>query len=358
MSGSIEIKQVAEAQNHLHRDLGSLINGCASSRLEFAAALLSRRFARLRRANQTILEHRLFRRSLPTLLAEAEEIQVPPYEGSNKHVLNMIEALEPLNDDLLGAYVHGSLGTYEEIGYSDFDALVVIRDEVFDSQHRLAGLAAKLSSLQKIMFRFDPLQHHGWFVLVEADLGFYCDAYFPRELFKYAKSLFRNQGTEICLTARDSFTESSEIFMTLCHSILSRIDRGHFPRTLYGLKSLLSEVMILPALYVHLRDGNAVYKKYSFDLASADFTTESWEIMRKISAIRAGWNYIVPRYRTTGRSLPPPLSQVCMRLLSPPIPDALAVRLNKEFYSRISQLIAQMRQALVSRTESRPPASV
>ncbi len=59
----------------------------------------------------------------------------------------MTRKLSTVKDDLFGAYVHGSLGTYEEIGYSDFDALVIIKDDVFHSRQRLAALAAELGPI-------------------------------------------------------------------------------------------------------------------------------------------------------------------------------------------------------------------
>jgi hypothetical protein len=166
--------------------------------------------------------------------------------------------------------------------------------------------------------------------------------------------MLRDQGTTVRVTARDSQTESLGIFVSLCDHITTRLHHGRFPRTLYELKSLLSEVMILPALYVQLKSGNAVYKKYSYDLARADFSERTWEIMEKISAIRAGWNYDVPWHRTISRTLPAPLSRIGMRYLSPSIPDALSVHLNKKFYSDIVQFVIHMRQTLTDKPGGNP----
>ena len=49
-----------------------------------------------------------------------EQIQVAPYTGRNQHVRRMAEYLQDtIADSLVGAYVHGSLGTGDEIAYSD-----------------------------------------------------------------------------------------------------------------------------------------------------------------------------------------------------------------------------------------------
>ena len=63
-------------------------------------------------------------------------------------------------DTVIGI-IHGSLGTDEDIAYSDFDALVIIRQIAFRDPRLLADICQKLTDLQRIMFLQDPLQHHG-----------------------------------------------------------------------------------------------------------------------------------------------------------------------------------------------------
>ena len=108
-----------------------------------------------------------FRNSKSSAGSIGKEIVITPYTGSNRYALGMKEYLAAnLAGELFDVLVHGSLGTGEEIAYTDFDALVILKDQVFDSPGRLRNVAMKLSRARRFMYEFDPLQHHGWFVLV------------------------------------------------------------------------------------------------------------------------------------------------------------------------------------------------
>ena len=60
-------------------------------------------------------------------------IDVPPYTSGNAQARQLMAELAPLANHLAGAYVHGSIATDEEVPYSDFDALVILRDSAFES---------------------------------------------------------------------------------------------------------------------------------------------------------------------------------------------------------------------------------
>lgn len=251
-----------------------------------------------------------------------------------------------LNENLLGAYVHGSLGTYEEIPYSDFDALVIIKNEVFESSQRLAEVAKKLYLAQAIMFDFDPLQHHGWFVLTEAQLKSYPDYYFPVELFKYAKSLFPDKGLELEISIKDSPQKYKESFDNLSAGITERIDKRKYPPNIYHLKGLLSQFMLLPALYVQVRDKKGIFKKYSFGEAKKDFSERDWSIMDKVSSLRENWFYEMSPFKKWLITKPTQISRFIAKKYAPSIPKKMRERLTEEFYQRIRHLAAAMQNRL------------
>lgn len=245
-----------------------------------------------------------YRRGAPALIAQFRataaarapapgpggiEFDITPYEGANPHARRMMAELEPLAPWLAGAYVHGSVGSGEELAYSDFDALVILRDSVFDSATTLARVAAQLGRLRRHMFAYDPLQHHGWFALLEGDLANYCQAWFPAALFPWCRSLLPDTGRRLRLRPRDSTAEYRAAFDGLASATLRQI--GHRPPLddAYRLKGLLSQFMLLPSLYLQARDGTAVFKRESFALAARDFPPAAWSAMERVSAVRAAW---------------------------------------------------------------------
>ena len=223
-------------------------------------------------------------------ISETVSVTVEDYPYNNKHVIALgIFLQRNLKDDLAGAYVHGSVGTDELIAYSDFDALVIIKDAVFDDEKKLIRVALKLKEAEQFMYALDPLQHHGWFVLTESDLSNYNNHYFPVELFAHAKSILATglKKLKIIIADDDNFQSP---FIGLCKIIERTTSYQKCPQTLYDLKTLLSGFMLLPALYVQQRDGKAVFKKYSFEKAKTDFEKEEWKIMDQVSTIRSQWN--------------------------------------------------------------------
>lgn len=274
----------------------------------------------------------------------SDHVKIEVYQGKNSHVLRMMEFLSDLKDDLVGAYLHGSLGTYEEVFFSDFDALVIIKDEVFEIPERLAQVAHKIYSAQAIMFDFDPLQHHGWVVLTEADLRFYPEDQFPRELFRYAKSLFPHHGREFNICSQDPSRNVLQGFENLSQSAAKLIARSRSIRNLFELKILLSQFMLLPSLYVEMRDRKGIYKKFSFETARVDFNSADWSIMEDVSSIRDKWFYeISPRWRKL-MTKPTRFSRFLARTYSPAVPREMKVILSDVFYQRMSNLIELMRK--------------
>jgi predicted nucleotidyltransferase len=275
-----------------------------------------------------------------------QHVKIEVYQGKNSHVLRMMEFLSDLKEDLLGAYLHGSLGTYEEVPFSDFDALVILKDELFKTPDRLARAALQINSAQAIMFDFDPLQHHGWFVLTEADLESYPGDYFPVELFRHAKSLYPDQGLELRIRAEDSSQSIRQTFENLIQSITKLIDRKKPHRNMYWLKILLSQFMLLPALYVEIRDQKGIYKKFSFEAARVDFDAQDWSIMEEVSLLREKWFFEISPFWRGLMTKPTKMSRFLVRTYPPAIPKEIEKKLKEDFYRRMSHLIVLMQRKI------------
>ena len=276
-----------------------------------------------------------------------ETIEVERYNGANGYVLQMTGYLDKyLYDDLFGVYVHGSLGTCEEIAYSDFDALVIIKNNVLENPGRLAYVAKKLYGARKFMHKMDPLQHHGWFVLTENDLEDYPQNYFPKELFKYAKSLFPVKGFNIKFSPDPLEQDSRAPFYGLAMSMRVELENEDYPRDMYQLKGLLSRFMLLPALYCLAKNGKGIFKKFSFAEAKKDFSDPVWRIMDEVSAIRREWRCsvnILQRYLISRTS---PMLLRFKRKIGPKVPADIKKKLSLDFYEAILDLIEQMEEKL------------
>lgn len=345
---------LSSSPDAFHRMLPRYVNGGCLFRRDRVGGLIHSGLPFRLNAARVIRRFEQFRRTISAVPVKAPiSVDVEPYAGRDPHVIQMMDYLHAhLRGALVGAYVHGSLGTYEATPYSDFDALVILRDEVFSSPSRLIRTARMLDTARSIMLQFDPLQHHGWFVLTEAQLSAYPEHYFPSPLFEYAKALLPAQGCTLTVSPVAAPGRHRDGVLNLSASIIHRIERRRFPANLYELKFVLSQFMLLPAMYVQARDGQGVFKKYTFDLARTDFRDDDWLVMDEVSAIRQNWEPVRQGVRwwllTRGNK---PIRSLTSRW-APGIPRSLQRVLTEDFYSRMQRLALRMRQ----RVEQMEPA--
>lgn len=339
------MKNVSNQQSQFHHDLNAYINQCGHSRSDRIFSLIWPKpiFGKLAKSlSRDFLD---LESRLPKTASSSLEISIQDYEGSDISVVKMMSGLEPIKNDLVGAYLHGSLATDEKINYSDFDAIVILKSSSARRPERLACLASKLNKLRQIMNQADPLQHHGWFVITELDLLHYCDAYFPTALFEFSKSLFKTHGQRIEVIPRDSQSEIRAAFDALSNAVIVKTQDSPPPGNLFELKSLLSQFMLLPALYIQAQKAQGVFKKHSFQMAKIDFIDESWEIMDRVSEIRQTWpaHNTGLRYQLLSRT-PVLWRRWIIRLASPAIPDQFKRVLTRDFFASMAKLTESMRK--------------
>ena len=302
---------------------------------------LGSRWPYVRHAGTVMRLHRQVTALAPGKAAVA--VGCAPYAGANRYVLEMKAFLrERLPEALTEAVVHGSLGTGEEMGYSDFDALVVLRDHVFERGSSLVRTAAILGEARRIMLSYDPLQHHGWFVLAEASLKRYPAAYFPTELFAYSRSLLHDTPFEMTVRWHEPVDYRSP-FHRLCRSLLRKL-AGPPPAQAYALKSLLSEFLLLPALYVQARDGKGLFKKFTFESARGDFAAETWSVMADVSEVRTRWRQILADADVRRLTARPDRKRNFLPAST--VPAAAVSCLHPEFLRRMAALVTAAQQKM------------
>lgn len=264
---------------------------------------------------------------------ESFTIKTNVYSGKNEFAIRLSRYLhENLRPYLAGAYVHGSIGTNEEIPYSDFDALVILKDEVLNDPENLSVAARLLNNARSILFDMDPLQHHGWFVMTESDLQNYPENYFPSVLFDHAKSFFADRGLELKLSVDPLANDFHSPFKNLCNSIETKLIH-HRPANLYTLKNLLSEFMLLPSFYVQARDKKGIFKKFSFEEAKKDFTESDWRIMDEVSMLRTAWETDIPVWKRKLIASPRYFSVKLAKYISPAVPRNMKEKLHNGFFN-------------------------
>ena len=226
--------------------------------------------------------------------APRQQVVIEAYSGSNAQVLELSTYLgKHLSNDLFAAVVHGSLATNDEVNYSDFDALIVVKDKVLQDEKRLRKVAKKLCKAQYILRKQDALQHHGWMLLGEFELLNYDPNFLPLETLSCARSILGNM-TITMEVALSNKVGAKEFVEHLCHSIASKLNNPRLYKSAYFLKAMLSELMLVPAVVYQTKFGTGLYKKDSFELMKPHFSAKEWNAIESATEIRKIW----PVYRS------------------------------------------------------------
>ena len=192
---------------------------------------------------------------------------------------------------LLGFYLHGSIATKDYIrGWSDMDTLSIVSKKTLQDPESILRLRDRLYLSRKFYYQVDPLQHHGSIVISEYDIENYCQAYFPVEIFKYSRSLFKNDKP-MGFKVRDFSHEALKklfwfvnYFRKMKYEKLYRLNN-------YDAKNLLHAITLFPTLYLQAK-GNSMYKKFSFGRAKNDFSKNAWKAIDDVGCIRNNWKGI------------------------------------------------------------------
>jgi hypothetical protein len=253
-------------------------------------------------------------------------------------ILELQYLLNNYKNILFGAYVHGSMATGEQIFYSDFDGLLIIEDS---DKKNFKKLKILINKTLKIIYKIDPLQHHGWFIINKSQLTDYPQTYFPFEIFELSKSLLPDNGLSFKIVIPDNIDYLTP-FCDLKNKLINTISFNK-PNNLYTLKSFLSVFMLIPSLYLQAKLKKGYNKKFSFDIARKDFTEMEWQSIETASYIRKMWKYNLNPFQKYIMTRAGKYFRKFTKLfISPKIPDEYKILLNEDFYYKVSLLLEKM----------------
>lgn len=320
-------------------------NGCLGKK-DVILAALNKKIPYTTNANKVASYFRKDQKNTSEAFKEVT-IQLKPYNGNNPFAKRIIIFLEKnLKNDLIGAYAHGSVGSGEEVPYSDFDGFVIIKNNSLRNTGKLKQVALRLNQSEKIMTEMDPLQHHGWFILSEDDLRNYPEDYLPHELWEHASVLMGATELNVQIKEKGYHDEFIVAYHKFSNHLLKNINSKKFLADNYDLKSMLSGFMLLPSIYLQAKTGKGIFKKYSFELLKKELGND-YAIMDEVSALRANWNYQPSAvYKALLRRKPFLISYLLKKKLSGKPSKDIINKLNGEFIQRMISFIALLNKKI------------
>lgn len=233
----------------------------------------------------------------------------------NKKIIDILFLIKKIN--LLNYFdyfiIQGSVASNDYInGWSDFDAMVVIKDDVLRDKKKLLKLREKLSKIYKKIRSFCRYQHHGFIFFTNRDLENYLNGYLPPQALKYNITLKSKKFIKFNIVknkkmniSKNILIEKKKFYQTVLkkriydHHVISssipkipfKSDKPHMFELFYQLGSILN----IPILYLDCI-GKSSHKKNSFKkfykLIQNDFIKE---FIQKHERIRENWKKYDPK---------------------------------------------------------------
>ena len=255
-------------------------------------------------------------------------------------------------EEIFGFYFHGSLSTKDYVPYySDFDTIVILRKTMLQDEQRLRDFKKRLTKSNVFLYLLDPLQHHGHFVITEYDLQAYNQFLFPLELFKYTTelSLFR-QNLEFHVIKSwdkvvDALAKRVEYFRVKWPN---DIEKGIFDS--YEIKNAIQNILIIPVLYLELKNRQYYYKKFVLESARCDFDSKQWGVIERASKVRQScqfhsiWPYQLRKF--IGYWIHPKLLHFLHRKLDLSITEDMLAIMGQDMLNEARKLTEIMREKL------------
>ena len=248
-------------------------------------------FSKLISSLYTDFEHNKKRSGINTASRKIMTKTIKDRDYNSNYLKPVLElkkfAVNNLSEYLFDFHLHGSLSTLDYIkGWTDFDTLAIISRETLMDWRNLISLRDLMYSSKIYLYKIDPLQHHGHMIFTEIEIDYYCNTFFPVELFAYSKSFFGEKSIKFNL--RECRDEDIKVFEWFCNYFKELPEDSRLCS--YDLKFFLHAVALFPTIYLQAK-GRNMYKKFSFEKARNDFGKE-YRVIDEFSSIRKNWKQL------------------------------------------------------------------
>ena len=264
------------------------------------------------------------------------------YNGSEWLIKELRELINRKFSDLFVAVVvHGSVASDEIVSYSDFDGFLIVKDKWIGTKE----LALFKNESMRIILRFDPIQHHGWFEIKESDLTCYPEDYLPSIILKYSKLIFPSgSNLELNISLKEN-PDFNKILIPMLNQFERRIRNNWTPKNMFQLKSFMSQVMLVPSLYYSAIENKAILKRDSFDAVRTHFSKEEWSPITVATQIRNDWKYKLNPVQKIILNRPEKFfRQLTKKYFAPKVNSNFRSRLDDTFFENLGQLISKIKE--------------
>lgn len=211
------------------------------------------------------------------------------YEGANNYANAITFILERNQLPMIQqALIHGSIASNEVINYSDIDTILFVNTNNLNNIKDLFTYNKIIQLTYKEMLKQDILQHHGWVIINLKHYLYLNNRIIPYPILSEAKSLFIRHKEQIKIAfSHDQYKHTN--FSNLIKSINHKIENTESLKSLYIFKIFISELLLLPTVYLQFKLQKDISKKKSFEIIYSHLNTNDIRTLKEIEKIRINW---------------------------------------------------------------------
>ena len=183
--------------------------------------------------------------------------------------------------------VHGSQADGGTTNFSDLDISIFIKDEIFNDQEEFAKTCNQIAAINRRVYYWDNLSHHGTFINLENDFLCYPESFMPLEVLK--KGIIPLDHTIKINGLRDSLDLLFENFINISNTIIKIINNTE-KINLINLKNLISSYYMLIIIEFEIRQNKFLDKKEIFTKYLPEYLdSHNYQTFQIFSDIRKNW---------------------------------------------------------------------
>jgi hypothetical protein len=145
----------------------------------------------------------------------------------------------------------GSIGSKDPIPYSDLDCLIILPSLDNWDLNNIVELKKLYRVVNYYAYMFDPLQHHGAFVLTETELINEFPPFYPMNLMDkawgYGRDHYFSSSYNIQNKGCMNFINNNQFLRRMNY-------QQELPNSLYNLKYILSSIFLMPVYYYNAKN--------------------------------------------------------------------------------------------------------
>lgn len=215
-------------------------------------------------------------------------LSIPKLEQSFCEKIIKIKKEAEFVDPKKGSIIlHGSYADEKVTNFSDIDILFIVNDQCIDNYKDILMIRKIVKNILSIIYKLDPLIHHGLMVLSQSKYSNYDESFLPIDTYRYSKVLTNSfGGVNYKVNSEISINNAKKKLENGIAYFLHRVPKDI---SLFNIKDVVSNIFLMAVIWLQARKGLFLYKRTSLGIFRAEGPLACQRALTLATEIREIW---------------------------------------------------------------------